>query len=185
MQTVGIIDLVWAAAAFVGGTSRVRRLQRVISGSHPRSAFPPNVPIQDAAYDLLRSRRQVSRRRRELARPIRWHVCGPTRFAGASIHPSGHDRSGYRMVGKGRAAVAGALGQCRSDCAFHPRHPADARSAGWTGAWRTRIGAPTRPATQGYGAAVVEETYARARELCRHLGHRAQSVRGVARSVGA
>ena len=68
--------------------------------------------IQDAAYEnLLKSRRQILHRRvGETLRDRSPDRCGRAGIAGVSLHPGRPDRSGHRMVGQSRTAVAGALG---------------------------------------------------------------------------
>ena len=111
------------AAASGAGTAR--------RGRHPAGAGPAagesdyrfkHALIQDAAYEnLLKSRRQVLHRR--VAEALRDQVRRQPRdragVAGASLHPGGPDRSGHRMVGQSRTAVAGALGAGRSRRAVH------------------------------------------------------------------
>jgi predicted ATPase len=71
--------------------------------------------IQDAACEnLLKSRRQVLHRRGARAG-----------VAGASFYASGPHRSGHRVVGQSRTAVAATLGLGGSDSAVHARSGSD------------------------------------------------------------
>ena len=138
--------------------------------------------IQDAAYQsLLKSTRQQYHQRiaqvleaqlsRDSARPSPncWPITIRRPASGA----------GRPLLAAGRPARHRALGPCRSDQSPHQRAGGAQDAPGHARAHPAGTGLADRPgpaliATKGYAAPEVEQTYARARELCQQVGETPQ-----------
>jgi Phage integrase family len=151
----------------------------LVQGPPPDSDYRfTHALIQDAAYEnLLRSRRQVLHR----------HVGGILRdqFAGTTAAQpellarhfthAGMTEAAIEWWGKAgqrsleRSANAEAIAHFTNGIQLTQALPAGQARDERELALQLALG-PALMATRGYGAAEVEETYARARELCRHLG---------------